>query len=521
MHKLAIALLMLYSGAMLRAEVTAPDVEPPPEPVNATVHVDDYTAAANRLTWEIARRLRENRLLVMWAIDESASMHDDRLELAKHVGRIFDELGIFGRDDDPPLLQHVVIGFGPNVHVQTERPESSAAEVIRAIKRVPDDTSGQERVFEGVYKTLQRFGPIARRLGRQTLIVIVTDEAGDDGEHLEQTLQMLRQSKAAVYVLGRESVFGRDHATIRWKSPRTDDVYAIPIRRGPETAFPEVLQTDGFGPCDANVLAGFGPYTLSRLVNETGGLFLALPDDALSQDEAQRRADAPKQLREYAPELAARREYETQRRRSRFRAAIGDAIASLDPQQKSGLDVAEYLSPVADQEWTRQIDRNLDAALKLRAAAEAAVAALEKVASLRDAEASRRWQANYDLLVAECLALQVRMEHVVAVLVDHREKPPRTDDAAERGWTLTPVDRPRVLSPAARARLNVKPGDLERQTARAKERLQQVAATHPHTPWARRAETWLDSGLGIELSAGRFSPLDPEDADENDGVPRM
>src|SRR5690606_20116799 len=70
----------------------------------------------------------------------------------------------------------------------------------------------------------------------------------------------------------------------------------IPVRQGPETIYPERLKL-GFTPGQNNDLeeldSGFGPFALTRLCYETGGIYFAVHPHNDAQARAVDRGDTP------------------------------------------------------------------------------------------------------------------------------------------------------------------------------------------------------------------------------------
>ena len=80
-------------------------------------------------------------------------------------------------------------------------------------------------------------------------LILVSDESGEREEnvgHLEATINIARDARCRIYVLGREAVFGYPHVRFRYRHPQTRRVHWLIANRGPETAFVEQLQTNGF-----------------------------------------------------------------------------------------------------------------------------------------------------------------------------------------------------------------------------------------------------------------------------------
>ena len=114
---------------------------------------------------------------------------------------------------------------------------------------------------------------------RRLLIVLATDESGDDGSYIEEARQLAVNRGVPIYVVGRQSLFGYSDLRIPYTDPVTKDMYWPTIRRGPETADVEVLQWDGLHDRWDEQPSGFAPYELARLAKDTGGIYFLLPTE--------------------------------------------------------------------------------------------------------------------------------------------------------------------------------------------------------------------------------------------------
>ncbi len=56
--------------------------------------VDGYGTAMSRLTLELLRLMRQQKLHVVWMFDESESMKDDQQEIRDNFHKVYDELGL-------------------------------------------------------------------------------------------------------------------------------------------------------------------------------------------------------------------------------------------------------------------------------------------------------------------------------------------------------------------------------------------------------------------------------------------
>ena len=110
------------------------------------------------------------------------------------------------------------------------------------------------------------------------MIVVFTDESGDDIDQMESTTDLCRRLAMPVYVLGRPAPFGRRAAHVKWidTDPNFDQrPQWVPVNLGPETLMPERLKLHFAGSDDPLLDSGYGPFGLTRLCYETGGLYFA------------------------------------------------------------------------------------------------------------------------------------------------------------------------------------------------------------------------------------------------------
>ena len=132
--------------------------------------------------------------------------------------------------------------------------------------------------MEAIQEVIGHYASLIRK-DRRLLIVLVTDESGDDGGKIEEARQAAVSRGVPIYVIGRQSLFGYERAHLRYIDPVTKDDYWPAIRRGPETADVEMLQWDGLHDRWDEQPSGFAPYELARLAKDTGGIYFLLPSE--------------------------------------------------------------------------------------------------------------------------------------------------------------------------------------------------------------------------------------------------
>ena len=469
--------------------------------------VDGYGAALHRITQELRRLMRVEKVLVVWLFDESESMKDDQAEIRKNFHKVYEDLGLVERKDAAvrkkggDVLLTAVVGFGSGYHPLTRKPTADVKEIRAAITRIPIDTTGREDMCRAVATSIDRYHRMAARSKRKLAIIVVSDESGDDGKFLEPTIDKARRAKSPVYILGRESIFGYPYARIRWKDPKYGLWHWVRINRGPETVLPECLQWDGLHSRWDNSNAGFGPYVQVRLARESNGIFFVLPgeEENLSGRAAlnERRKFRFLDMKEYQPLLLSEREYVTRRGRSKFRTQIWNVIRRLNPYLDKQLNIRELYYSIEPAKFRSEAAGEFSKAVRAMQLDNEAIRILEKIGPLRAKEDSQRWRAAYDLAYAQVLSYRVRLFQYLLALDQHAKKAPRPKKKSSNVWNVG--RHPAMLPPdpqeVKKTKVNI--DELKNQEVKARNLYQFVIKEHPGTPWARRAAYELSHGFGM------------------------
>ena len=181
-------------------------------------------------------------------------------------------------------------------------------EIGSAIRKLRVDQSGVENTMHAIRETVDAYAGLIGK-DRKMLLVLVTDESGDDGADVEEARQALKKYKVPLYVIGRQSLFGYPFAHHRYLDPLTKDVYNPVIRRGPESADVEIYQWDGLYDRWDEQPSGFAPWELARLTRESGGIYFLLPSEEFMRARKREQAYSIVQLKEYLPEYDSRQTY--------------------------------------------------------------------------------------------------------------------------------------------------------------------------------------------------------------------
>jgi hypothetical protein len=477
--------------------------------------VEGYGAAMHRLTQEIVRMMREQPVLAVWLFDASYSIKDDREEIRDNFNKIYDELDLANRqatqkNERFEALETMICSFGAKVEHLTPRPTSDLAQIKSAIDQIKEDASGQELTFGAIGGLIDQFGSAANRSRRKLAIIVVTDESGEDEDRLEDVVSKAKQYRTPVYVLGREAIFGFKIARQVWIDPETKLPTWPQIERGPESAYPECLQYEGFGDRSWEAASsGFGPYAQVRLVRESGGIFFMLSRDETELvgwgARTQRKFDDIA-MKEYEPQLTDRREYLKQVQSSPFRKTVSEVIAALDPKQDPELVLRRDGYPMDIQAFRRDGQAQFDKTLRAMQVLKEAVERLERVRPERDREQSQRWRAAYDLIYAECLSYRVRQFQLLLALDQHVVQNPKPKDPKANHWDVRHI--PELLEPTEQQvkATKVDLAELESERKKALEWYQYVIDQHPETPWALRARQEMNWGFGISFVEDFWDP---------------
>ena len=363
------------------------------------------------------------------------------------------------------------------------------------------DASGEEKVFTAIATAANKYKSLARPRAnrdplRKVIFIVVTDERGDDGHLLETSIRSCRNLGIPVFVIGVPAPFGREHTLVKYvdPDPKFDQTPQFAeVDQGPETYYPEHVQVGFTGDFQREPVidSGFGPYALTRLCYETGGIYFTVhPNRNVRRKVRRGELDAfaseleyffdPTIMQKYRPDYLAPRDYEAQVKRSPLRQSLKNA-AQMKPvtglsRPRTRFVRREDAQLVGDLSRAQQDAAQLEPKLKMISEM------LGRGFKYRDKETSPRWRAGYDLAMGRVLAQKVRTETYNAILAEAKSK--AFKDPKNNTWVLKPSEEITVGS------------RWQNEAATAKKLLESVAKEHAGTPWALLASEELRAPIG-------------------------
>ena len=457
------------------------------------------SGAVDRLTLEIAASLEQRPTVVCWVFDQSVSLAGQRKEIASRLERVFGELGLTSTAQANELF-NVVYAYGKQVTPVIDKPTREVSEVVSAITRIPVDESGIENTFTAIAEAAKKAKQIrlsgAER--RNVMIINFTDEVGNDQQYADAVATFCRAQAMRVFVVGVPAPFGRRDVKMKFVEfdPKyaADEQWAI-VEQGPEWLYPEFVDVRPKNSPDDPIDSGFGPFSLSKLCAETGGIYFAVHANRGARGRVSDSATAAmssqlryffdsKVMRDYRPDYLPQAQIDKMLAGNKAKASL---VAAAKAAQLAPMEAPTMRFPREDDGKLAQL---LGEAQKKAAVLEPKIDALygTLAAGVPDrakiAPEEKRWQAGFDLALGRVLAVKVRTNAYNIMLAQAKAgmkfKNPKNDT-----WILNPSDDVSQVG-----------SQTERLAKQADEVLRRVVAEHPGTPWAQMAAEELRSPLG-------------------------
>ena len=470
-----------------------------PDPPKKSIYIPPGISGSNTIILPevetvmemIGELSKEAPTMVVWMLDQSASSEALRRNVTTQLRYFYQQPD---RESQDSLLT-AILGFGAESSWLTEEPTADGALVIEAIDRLEEDSSGREMAFTALQGVLEDCIPYRVDKEMQVILVVVTDEAGDDVDQIDGAANTASRYAIPIYVIGPAAPFGRDALladSVESGVAEADPDGWQPIRQGPESRYSERIQIPfanaTFGM--ERTHSGFGPFNWEYLCRNSGGNYLAvtMPGYSASMMRGSFQGGTyvfgkyeSSVIRKYAPDYVSAAAYQQLLDENAARRALHEA-AQMEPVDLLERPVTQF-AYVDEAQMSRDVSRAQLAAARLEPQ-------LQKVHGLlkngeRDrAELTRpRWQAGYDLAMGRALAARARVEGYNAMLAALK-RGRKFESPTSSQWVLVADDNIQIGS------------SYQRLIDNARTYLERVIQEHEGTPWSRIAEKELETKLG-------------------------
>ena len=387
---------------------------------DVTFGTKDIGEALDQLTREIKRHLSKHKLTVVWLFDESESMKDDQKSIRQKFDRVATELklsndGSTKKKETPPLT-HAIVGFGEGIDYVLGKPTLNIDVIGTAIDKLKIDMTGTENTMHALAEVIvlvidQQRSPVVN--------VLSPGMPGDDGSYVEEVHQLAVNQRVPIY--DRAAVaLGYDQRTCTSiRDPTSTGRRSAAVGRRPTSSCSSGTVDRWDEQCPAL------PYELARVAKATGGIYFLLPSEENMRVRQREKAYSIKDLKEYVPTYDSRAAYLAIRNKSEFRRTMHDIIQLTRPKDGDPgftfrrhfpIDPAQLLPALQEAGLNATDKLNRLLAIQTR---------LEALERLRDRDPEKRWQAHYDLILAQIVAYQVKAFEYRACLEEMAAKPPR------------------------------------------------------------------------------------------------
>lgn len=449
-------------------------------------------AAIGQLQTRIEESVAGGPTSVIWVIDVSKSTERLRGEVLSMITAV--TTAIKKNQPEADLLTGLV---SASAEAKWElEPTGADPEALEgAVAKLMTSSSPKENLFSAIRLASEK-AVEARRKSREAMIILVTDEAGDDGDTVDEVLTPLKKFSIPVFVLGNPAPFGRasvSAASIEASDKQVTDIDPTVMHEGPETIEPEVIDLS-FNGSDASLElydAGFGPFFLEKLCRVSGGRYLALRHSAgdgaftgieIRWPDPSAMRFSPEKMQAYAPEYGSRAEYQSLLESNKAAKTLTSAAKLPRIATLGAINVR--FDKANEAQMKRRLDESQEAAAKIEPNITRLVELLLPGESDRDKLPSVRWKAGFDLALGRALAAKARVDGYNSMLaVLKRGK--NFQNPASKSWRLQAGDDATEAGSSIQAM--VKKSNML---------LSRVIKEHPETPWAEMAKRELETPLG-------------------------
>lgn len=399
--------------------------------------------ALDRLTAEIVSHAEQKNIHVAWLFDASISLSHQRQYILNRLDKILSEIE-FSRNQRYDIV-HSIYSFGSSLSKMCGDSKNTQ-QLKESIANIPLDLSGIENIYSAINGVTDELGKKDPRL----IIIVFTDEVGDDIQHLDKTETNCRRRGVSVYVVGSPAPFGKSKAQFKYVDP--DPNYDqkekwVEIVQGPETLHQMILDLHTL-PIDDEVLdSGYGPFGLCSLCSETGGIYFSVHPNR-SDAKLSRKDISPLSsniskffdsdvMSRYSPDYRSVSQQNKEVDSHQIKGALVKASSiRLDISGEQTLNFrafteGDFVNELNKaQRFSAQIEPKINQLYQILQGVE------EDTSTLKD----KRWLASYHLAMGRILATKTRVELYNLVLAEAKTGLKKNDPKSNY-WVLEHTDK--------------------------------------------------------------------------------
>lgn len=442
----------------------------------------------DRLTVEIINNSLNHDINVIWVLDASISLSKQRADIKDRFQKITEEISFDAKVSD--RIKHTIVSFGSSYQILTENPTNDNKLLTNAIDSIKLDESGIENIFTCIEQLCQKFK------SSRNMIIVFTDEVGDDLNMLDRASMEARKKASTVYVVGPPAPFGLDKIQFKYvdPDPKFDQTEKwVEITQGPETFHKMTLDLHSLDVDTYGIDSGFGPYGLNKICADTGGVYFAVHpnrnNNAVSKKQISPLASYisvffdSSIMKKYPPDyrniLLQNKEIQNNKIKQALLQACQIPIHITYDQKMTftAFSEGELVEQLNDaQKFSAKIEPKLDQIYNILKSVEVNAKNLSE----------KRWLVSYNLAMGRILATKCRIELYNLILAEAKSGLKKKDQKNNL-WSIE-YD----------TKFNAKSSSLQKNYELAQQYLQSIIDDFPNTPWAYVAKAELDTPMGYK-----------------------
>ena len=458
----------------------------------------------DRLTIEIANNAKNNDLNVIWLFDASISLSKQREDIRDRFEKIIQEIGL---NSFSHSIKHTICSFGSSLSIINSDPTNDTDILYRSIDSIVLDETGIENIFGSIEQLCKQYKTT------RNMIVVFTDEVGDDLNLLDKTVVEARRKGTRIYVVGPPAPFGLSSIQFKYVDPDPkfdQNEKWVEINQGPETLFKMTLDLHSLPIDESGLDSGFGPYALSKICVDTGGIYFAVHPNR-NENQVSKKEISPLSsyisvffdnavMKKYSPDyrsiLLQTKENQTHKIKTALLNACKIPI-QINNNQK--INFTAY----TEGEFVEQLNEAQKYSAKIEPQIDRIYTILKEVESQSKSLDEKRWLASYNLAMGRILATKCRIELYNAMLAEAKTGLQK-NDPKNNLWNLE-FD----------AEFTTKSSQLQKSYTAAIKYLQSIVSDFPDTPWALVAQNELDTPMGYKWIDSYKEPSKMNDGSNN------